>query len=252
VLNVLLFAIDLIERHAIWLYLACLFMVLYNLRGYHLAHRDRVNTIFPVEREVAAHKEGRHLSNIGLILAIAAIVTGLKYYIVPTVDVSHLAEPTPTVPLLIATPSPTATESPAQVTPSVTPRPLPTRAPTAASTPTPSAVVATSLPPAPACPDANICISTPRSGATVAGVISIQGAANHARFQFFKVEYGAGEAPASWHSIGDVVHTPVTAGALMSFNTASLPNGVYWLRLTVVDATGNFPPPFTVRVVIQN
>lgn len=249
-LNIILFVLDLIEQHTIWVYALCLLIILYNLRGYLLARRDRLNTIFPVEREVAAHREGRHLSGIGAMLGIAVVATALRYYIVPSIDITELVEPTPTVTLLIATPTPTAT--PVAETPTATPRPSPTRPPvTAAPVNTPAPPTATPLPAA-ACPDANTCITSPRNNATVAGVITIQGTANHAQFQFYKIEYGVGEAPNAWHSIGDIVRAPVVDGALLTFNTASLPNGVYWLKLTVVDITGNFPPPYSVRVTIEN
>ncbi|MBC7255596.1 MAG: hypothetical protein H5T66_05770, partial [Chloroflexi bacterium] len=89
---------------------------------------------------------------------------------------------------------------------------------------------------------------------TLSGQITIQGTANHERFQFYKVEWGAGESPEAWHSLpgSGVVRTPVVNGPLMSVNTAVLPNGVVWFKLTVVDITGNFPPPHAVRVIIQN
>ncbi|MBC7238868.1 MAG: hypothetical protein H5T71_02060, partial [Chloroflexi bacterium] len=54
-LNVVLFLANLIERHIVWVYGACLLVILINVRAYIRAHRDRINTIFPVEREVAAH-----------------------------------------------------------------------------------------------------------------------------------------------------------------------------------------------------
>lgn len=249
-LNIILFVLELIEQHTIWVYLLCLLAILYHLRAYALAHSDRVNTIFPVEREVAAHKEGRALSNIGILLGIAVVATALRYYVVPTIDIDELVAPTPTVSLLIATSTPTAT--PVVETPTATPRPSPTRhATTAAAVSTAVPRTPTPLPPA-ACPDVNTCITAPRPNAIISGTIAIQGTANHAQFQFYKIEYGLGEAPTDWHSIGGIVRTPVMGGDLMVFNTVSLPNGVYWLRLTVVDITGNFPAPFDVRVVIQN
>jgi hypothetical protein len=44
----------------------------------------------------------------------------------------------------------------------------------------------------------------------------------------------------------------VEAGRLEELNSADLPNGVYWLRLVVVDQTGNFPPPAAARIEIRN
>ena len=127
-LNIVLFLLDLIEQHTIWVYAVCAVVVLFNVRAYTLARRDRVNTIFPVEREVAAHNEGRAMSGIATMLGIAIIVTALKYYIVPSVNVSALVEPTPTVTLMIPTRVPTPTE--VVETPTATPRPRPTLQPT--------------------------------------------------------------------------------------------------------------------------
>jgi hypothetical protein len=97
-----------------------------------------------------------------------------------------------------------------------------------------------------------VCIAYPGGGATISGIVGIQGTAQNARFQFYKVEYGIGESPTVWNSIGETVSSAVSGGPLMALNTRALPNGVYWLRLTVVDITGNYPPPHAVRVVIQN
>jgi hypothetical protein len=107
-------------------------------------------------------------------------------------------------------------------------------------------------PPVPYCSDPNVCISSPGSNQTVSGAIGIYGTAMHGSFQFYKVEYGVGEEPGGWSSIGDTISTPVSGGLLMSLDTRAFPNGVYWLRLTVVDVTGNYPPPHRVRVVIEN
>jgi len=89
-------------------------------------------------------------------------------------------------------------------------------------------------------------------GETVAGRISIQGTANHGQFQFYKVEFGQGEDPSSWHVIHDIHKTPIIGGALESFDTTVIPNGIYSLQLTVVDVTGNYPAPHRVRIVVQN
>lgn len=244
-LNILSFLLNLIDQHVILLYAFCLILILFNLRAYVLARRDRFNTIFTIEKEVAAHKEGRAMSAIGVALGIAAIVTTLKYYVVPSIDVTGLAEPTPTLTLRIPTnqPTPTPTEEP----PTPTPRPRPTRRPVATAVPP----TATPVPPAP-CPDPNTRITSPGMGETVAGRIVIQGTALQGRFQFYKVEFGQGEEPTSWHSIHDIHRTPVDNGLLEEFDTTLVPNGVYWLKLTVVDETSNFPPPCRVRIVVQN
>ena len=46
--------------------------------------------------------------------------------------------------------------------------------------------------------------------------------------------------------------TPITDTVLSLWATKTVPNGVYWLQLTVVDNTGNFGTPCQVRVNITN
>ena len=243
-LNILVFLLNLIERQVIWLYVACFLLILFYARSYVLARKDRSNTLFTIEREVAAHREGQAMSSIGAILGAAVIITALRYYVVPSVDVEGLIEPTATIVLAIPT-RPTAT--PTAETPTPSPRPRPTRRPvrtTAPATPTP-------LPPPP-CPDPDTCISSPRMGAIVSGVVIIHGTATHGRFQFYKVEIGRGEEPTAWHVVSDIHEAPVINGVLDEFETTAVPDGVYCLQLTVVDQTGNFPPPCRVRLIIQN
>ena len=86
----------------------------------------------------------------------------------------------------------------------------------------------------------------------IKGAVQIMGTANVPDLQFYKVEYGTGDKPESWSSVSDVRRQRVMDGLLETWDTRSFPNGIYVLRLTVVDATGNFPPPCEVRVVVEN
>jgi hypothetical protein len=90
VLNIIAFVLDVINEHTIWLYVACLLGILWNVRAYVAAQHERSNTIFTIEREVAAHREGRAMANIGLMLGLAILVAGTTPAPVAT------AEPTPT------------------------------------------------------------------------------------------------------------------------------------------------------------
>lgn len=45
--------------------------------------------------------------------------------------------------------------------------------------------------------------------------------------------------------------SPVAGGLLVEFNTKTVQPGVYLLRLTAVDRTGNFPEPCTVKVEVK-
>lgn len=117
------------------------------------------------------------------------------------------------------------------------PRPL--------STPTPAALVGVNIR---NCADPQRrMVNVPPDG-KLSGVFSIIGTAQHANFQFYKVEIRAAES-AVWQNL-ITCSTPVEGGVLAELDTALFPEGVYWLRLTVVDVTGNFPPPCEVRVIL--
>jgi hypothetical protein len=83
----------------------------------------------------------------------------------------------------------------------------------------------------------------------VGGVVEVQGTAKIENFQYYKIEFSAGEHPFNWNWIGEG-RNPVEGGVLLAWNTAGLAPGVYSLRLTVVDITGNYPPPCQVQIYI--
>jgi len=100
----------------------------------------------------------------------------------------------------------------------------------------------------------HIVITSPSDGATVAGRVEIRGSAvlhYTDDFQFYKVELGAGEQPTLWSVIG-LYTTPVTNDTLATLDAGNLPEGVYTLRLTVVDKTGNYLPPYQMAVKIRH
>ena len=89
-----------------------------------------------------------------------------------------------------------------------------------------------------------VTISSPASGDAVRGRISIAGSAFIPQFQFYKVEMAAGASPpdsAFRNLAGDVHRNAVQSGVLDTWDTTSVPDGTYSLRLTVVDQRGNFP-----------
>ena len=78
-------------------------------------------------------------------------------------------------------------------------------------------------------------ISAPRSGEVLEGAIEVLGSATIGPFNFYKVEWAAREAPESWIAVSEVVEQPVRNGSLDLWRTGDLPEGVYRLKLTVVD-----------------
>ncbi|MEZ4729225.1 MAG: helix-turn-helix transcriptional regulator [Caldilineaceae bacterium] len=155
----------------------------------------------------------------------------------PTVAVptNTLEPPTPTP---TETPLPAPTDTP--LVPTETPLPAPT------DTPAPPAVVA------PFCADDRMAFFTPGVGQVLNGAVSITGRAVHENLDYYKLEYAVGTNAEGGFVYFDGSKGQVDGGILGTLNTGSLPNGEYTLQLTIVDLTGNYPPPCRVSIVIQN
>lgn len=235
-------AVEWVEAYALWVYLVCGLAFLICLRAIIVARSQKKNAIFKLEREMAMSRESRAFSAAALLLGVVLAVTGLKFGIAPSVEVLP-ATPTATATSFIFDDPPTRevpTETPTEVVATATRRviirvPTP-RPPT--STPAPQVV----------CADPNVCITSPAAGAQVSGVVQVLGTANIPQFQFYKLEYGLGADPDTWHSTSDIHRQPVVNGVLDTWNATGFPAGAYKLRLTVVDITGNFAPPYEISV----
>jgi len=245
---------------------------LYYLRRLIMARRGRGRSTYTIEREVAAHKEWQALVGIGVVLAVAAVIVSIKMFVLPEIDITKLSEPTPTLTLPPATKvfatltgSPPAASETDSGTPSAEGTPSQTATPSQNDTtapdmmdPQPAEVPEPTMEPQPtAAPIASsaqvgVAILSPGYDATISGSTIIYGIATHPQFQFYKLEYSAGDQPENWNVFGSLHYQQVDGGTLDSLNTTALPNGVVWLRLTVVDQEGNYPEPALVRVNIQN
>ena len=125
--------------------------------------------------------------------------------------------------------------------PPVVPPPRPTPTPT--PTPTPQVAVCS--------PWVNITEPTVNAKLDGSGIAFIRGTASISNFWYYKLEFASGEWPTAWSVIEDLHYVPVVNGYLGDWKTGALPEGVYQLRLTVVDGTGNYPAPCQVRVIIE-
>jgi len=95
-------------------------------------------------------------------------------------------------------------------------------------------------------------ITSPAPTAYVSGNLTIAGTASDAfSFYNYRLEYGAGAAPATWSQIGATAYSPVTAGTLGSWGTTSVADGLYTLRLTVADRAYNVSTA-SVQVNVDN
>lgn len=96
-------------------------------------------------------------------------------------------------------------------------------------------------------------ISSPQANTVLRGgdVVPVFGTAADANnFVSYRVEYGAGAVPTYWYVITSPsdVTTPVVDARLATWNTASLTDSTYTLRLTARDATN---PPATALVTVK-
>ena len=158
----------------------------------------------------------------------------------PTLAATATQAPAPPTPRPLA---PTATSAAAEDA-EATATPAPTEEPVEEEVAAPPAV----------CPDPRAAIFSPGANETISGIVQIIGTAQHESFKYYKLEYapGANVDPSGEFAFLVDVSQPVVEGALATVDTAVLDNGLYTLRLTVVDQTGNFPPPCTVTVEIAN
>lgn len=82
---------------------------------------------------------------------------------------------------------------------------------------------------------ANVLISAPRSGAVVRGDVEIFGSASIDRFQFYKVEFSPLSNPDNWAATSQIIRRPILNGRLDVWNSRAVPDGLYNLKLTLVD-----------------
>lgn len=243
----------LISTYANWIYLFCALGVLLCLSATRSAMRERNASLFTLEREAATSRARRVLGFMVVVLLVAGATAFIDLSLVPRMNLSPQTSVRTPLPLPTATNIvPPATPTPAVGQPSPTPtRPLrPTPTPEE-ETPTPSPTTASPPPPS-ACPNPRVNITWPQGNAHVGGVVEIRGTADIENFRYYKIEFAAGENPsdADWHWIGEG-RNHVEGGVLLTWNTAGLSPGIYSLRLTVVDASGNYPPPCQVQLYIE-
>jgi Tol biopolymer transport system component/flagellar hook assembly protein FlgD len=79
----------------------------------------------------------------------------------------------------------------------------------------------------------------PSTGMVLADTITIRGTAADINFREYYLEYGRGSNPLTFTRIGEINHTQVTADVLGSWDTRTVADGTYTLRLVVHDQANN-------------
>lgn len=98
-------------------------------------------------------------------------------------------------------------------------------------------------------PDQNM-ITSPGPGDQVSGTVNITGTADVPNFGFYKYEV-ASMGSQNWATIA-ANREPVRNAALGEWNTASLTNGDYFLRLVITDSVGVSLEPCVIAVRVLN
>jgi hypothetical protein len=93
-------------------------------------------------------------------------------------------------------------------------------------------------------------LTWPKQGAVLSGVIGAWGTADHANFDYYKIEVRR-DGLDEWHYVTGQ-SKPVHDGPLGAWDTRTMSDGPYTFRLVVVDKTGNYPPPCEIAVRVRN
>lgn len=96
-------------------------------------------------------------------------------------------------------------------------------------------------------------IKSPSSGDVITTTVPIIGTANfsHDQVLFYKVEWGRGEEPSEWITMGQTHKQPVIDNQLEVWHAEGFPPGQYSLRLVLVKTDGNELPAYKVTVSVE-
>ena len=223
----------------------------------------------PEQRSIWRHF-GRPILFLCLVAAVSSALSGcmgepllLDKIPTPTATPTHLASPTATIaPLATSTPAGAPTPRPSFTATStvaasggitLTGTPSPSPSSTVSATPSASPDQASTLVPAPVrLVQRGECASQEVSIGSIAAngrIVSYSGTASIAGFAYYKVEYQHIQA-SEWNFVARS-DSPVNNGLLYAWDMSLLAPGRYRVRLTVVDVTGNYPPPCTIEVEIR-
>ncbi|MCB0065273.1 MAG: hypothetical protein KDE19_24280, partial [Caldilineaceae bacterium] len=131
-----------------------------------------------------------------------------------------------------------------------TPTALPVVSTQAETDPTPMPVPPTVIAVAPVCPDDHIALTAPTVNAQVRGSVAVVGSVKLEELWYYKLEWAAAGS-SDFAYFGGAERT-VENNVLGRLDTTALPDGDYLIRVTVVDQTGNYPPPCEVAVTVAN
>jgi hypothetical protein len=97
-------------------------------------------------------------------------------------------------------------------------------------------------------------LTSPVEGATVNGQVNLVGSANDPQFARYELAFAYDPNPTdTWFEIAPPVTLPVTTGQLGVWDTTTITDGTYMLRLRVFSTQSNTPTEVIVRgIQVQN
>src|SRR5919108_1996084 len=207
------------------IYIALAIGGLFAFRRMWYSWREWRDSVYGLEREFALRRLGQATAAAFFILALIFVEFFVATFIAPSLPASDILA-TPTLDLLL---TPQGTLSPEQATQAAL-FPVTQSVPSGMS----------------GCIPDQIMITAPEPGADVSGTVEITGTANVPNFGFFKYEI-APRGTQNWATIS-AEREPKVNEVLGSWNTSSLTNGDYFLRLVVTDNVGVSLEPCVIAV----
>ena len=211
------------------IYISLAILGLFVFRRMWVMWREWRNSVYTLEREFALGRLGRATALGFLVLGLFFVEFYIATFVAPALPASDLLT-TPTLDLLA---SPQATLPSADAT---------------------QAAIALATQPVQkgmsGCVKDKIMITSPAPGADVSAVVDLIGTADVPNFGFYKYEIAVAGTQ-NWKTVS-AERQPKKAELLGKWNTLSLSNGDYFLRLVITDNVGTSIEPCVIAVRILN
>jgi hypothetical protein len=211
------------------IYIALAIGGLYAFRRMWRSWREWRDSVYGLEREFALRRLGQATATALLVLTLIFVEFFIATFIVPSLPASDILA-TPTLNLLV---TPAGTLSPEGATQAAL-SPVTQSVPSGMS----------------GCVPDRIMITSPKPGDEVSGTVNITGTASVPNFGFFKFEV-APLGTQNWATIS-AERKPKVNELLGPWNTTSLTNGDYFLRLVITDNIGASLEPCVIAVRVAN
>jgi hypothetical protein len=211
------------------IYIALVIGGLFAFRRMWYSWREWRNSVYGLEREFALRRLGQSTAAAFFILALIFVEFFIATFIAPSLPATDILA-TPTLDLLL---TPQGTLSPEQAT-------------QAALSPVTQAVPSGMS----GCIPDQVMITAPEPGTDVSGTVEIMGTASTPNFGFFKYEF-APRGSQNWATIS-AGREPKRNEVLGPWNTTSLTNGDYFLRLVITDNVGVSLEPCVIAIRVAN